>query len=416
MTRLSRASRGTGMSSWRRVVPGLLLVLLAAAVAPIARADALPGSCSGGPRPAATLLFPYFEVDLAGANGKTTLISVTNSGAQATLAHLVLWTDWGLPTLAFDLFLAGDDVQSINLRDLFSGLLPVTGGGAFPGCANPLALPTLDDAALEALRRQHTGQPDGQQRCAGSGRSGGDVALGYLTIDVVQACSASIRFPTHNGYFEPGGAGIAADDNLLLGDFFLVDAALDLAQGGEAAHIVADEERFGGRTQTFYGPWIDHTGDDARAPLGTQYRARFLNGGLFSGGTELVVWAEPALALPVAVRCDEREDSVDVCQLLSFSVFDEAAVGQELLNYDLVTEVTARIPVGGPEIPTAVQFGFVDVQNRELRGCDVPIGPPPVQVLPLQSYVVALHSAAGRFAVGLDAFRIGDDLCQAPWW
>ena len=404
------------MSTRSHLLPGLLMMMLGAALAPAAHGDALPGSCSSDPRPAATLLFPYFEVDLAGSNGKTTLISVTNAGAEATLAHLVLWTDWGLPTLAFDLYLAGDDVQSVNLRDLFAGVLPVTGGGAFPGCANPLALPTLDGAALEALRRQHTGQPDGQQHCAGSGRAGGDVALGYLTVDVVQACSASIRFPTHNGYFEPGGSGIAANDNLLLGDFFLVDAALDLAQGGEAAHIVADAERFGGRTQTFYGSWIDHTGDDARAPLGTHSRARFLNGGLFSGGTELVVWAEPSLALPVAVRCDEREDSVDVCQLLSYSVFDEAAVGQELLNYDLVTEVTARIPVGGPDIPTAIQFGFVDVKNRELRGCDVPIGPPPIQILPLQSHVVALHSASGRFAVGLGAFRIGDDLCQASWW
>jgi hypothetical protein len=390
------------------------LIVLCAAVAPAAHGGAPPGSCSSGPRPAATLLFPFFEVDLSSANGRTTLIAVTNAGAQATLAHVVLWTDWGLPTLAFDLFLAGDDVQSMNLRDLFTGVLPVTGGGSFAGCANPLALPTLDGAALEALRRQHTGQPDGQQHCAGSGRAGGDVALGYVTVDVVQACSASIRFPTHNGYFAAGGAGIAANDNLLLGDFFLVDAALDSAQGGEAAHIVADDDRFGGRSETFYGRWIDHTGDDARAPLGTHYRARFLNGGLFSGGSELVVWAEPSWALRVPVRCGEREDSVDVCQYLSYTVFDEAAVGQELLTWALVTEVTARVPVGGPEIPTELPFGFVDIANREMRDCDFPIPQPPIQIVPLQSYVLALHSAEGRFAVGLNAFRLQDDLCPVP--
>lgn len=392
------------------------IVLLCAAIAPAARGDLLPGSCSSGPRPAATLLFPYFEVDLAGANGRTTLISVTNAGEQPTLAHVVLWTDWGLPTLAFDLFLAADDVQSINLRDLFAGVLPQTGGGTFAGCANPLVLPALDDAALLTLRQQHTGQPDGQQHCAGSGRAGSDVALGYLTIDVVRACSAAIRFPTQSAYFEPGDGRIAANDNLLLGDFFLVDAASDLAQGGEAAHIVADEARFGGRTQTFYGPWIDHSGDDARAPLGTRHRARFLNGGVFSGGTDLVVWAEPSLALPVAVNCSERDESVDVCQLLSYTAFDEAGNGQELLTYGLVTEVAARIPVGGAEIPTDLQFGFVEVENRELRGCNVPIGPPPIQILPLQSHVVALHSASGRFAVGFGAARTRDDLCQASWW
>ncbi len=97
---------------------------------------------------------------------------MTNAGGHATLAHVVLWTDWGLPTLAFDLFLAANDVQSVNLRDLFAGALPVTGGGSFAGCTNPLTLPTLDATALATLRRQHTGQPDSQQRCAGSGRAG----------------------------------------------------------------------------------------------------------------------------------------------------------------------------------------------------------------------------------------------------
>ncbi|MBP9146501.1 MAG: hypothetical protein KBF21_17780 [Thermoanaerobaculia bacterium] len=395
-------------------VSTLVTCLLFVGLAARSDGGAFESACTGDPVPAATLLIPYFEIDLADTNGKTTLISVTNAGGQATLAHLVLWTDWGLPTLAFDLFLAANDVQSVNLRDLFAGALPVTGGGSFAGCTNPLVLPTLDDAALEALRRQHTGQPDGQQRCAGSGRAGANIALGYLTIDVVQACSPTIHFPTSNGYFEAGGSGIAANDNVLLGDFFLVDAAANLAQGGEAAHIVADEARFGGRTQTFYSRWIDRTGEDARAPLGTQYRARFLNGGLFSGGTDLAVWAEPSLALPAAVLCDEREESVDVCQLLSYSVFDEAGAGQELPTEALVTEVTARIPVGGTEIPTAIQFGFVDVANRELRGCDFSIGQPPIQVVPLQSYVVALHSASGRFAVGFNAARTRDELCQAP--
>ena len=39
---------------------------------------------------------------------------------------MVRWTDWGVPTLAFDIYLTGYDVQTLNLRDLFAGNLPMT--------------------------------------------------------------------------------------------------------------------------------------------------------------------------------------------------------------------------------------------------------------------------------------------------
>ena len=76
--------------------------------------------------PAATLLLPYFEVDLASAAGRTTLMSITNASAQATLAHVVLWTDYAVATFVFDVYLTGFDVQTINLRDVLAGNLPVT--------------------------------------------------------------------------------------------------------------------------------------------------------------------------------------------------------------------------------------------------------------------------------------------------
>ena len=102
-------------------VSTLVTCLLFVGLAARSDGGAFESACTGDPVPAATLLIPYFEIVLADTNGKTTLISVTNAGGQATLAHLVLWTDWGLPTLAFDLFLAANDVQSVNLRDLFAG-------------------------------------------------------------------------------------------------------------------------------------------------------------------------------------------------------------------------------------------------------------------------------------------------------
>ena len=98
-------------------------VLLLALLAP-ASSSAL--DCSIDHRPAATLLLPYFEVDPSDPSGMTTLFSVNNSGAAAVLANVELWTDLGVPTLTFQVYLTGYDVQTINLRDIFNGFLPRT--------------------------------------------------------------------------------------------------------------------------------------------------------------------------------------------------------------------------------------------------------------------------------------------------
>lgn len=384
-----------------------LVGILTAGLAAQASAGLSSNSCSTGATPAATLLIPYFEVDLTSTGGLTTLFAVTNAGAQSTLAHVVVWTDWGVPTLMFDLFLAADDVQSINLRDVFAGVLPQTGGGSFTGCTNPLQLPVLDAPAVAALRQQHTGQPDDQGNCAGSGRAGANVATGFVTIDVAQACSGEITYPGHSGYFAAGGTGIAGNANLLVGDFFLVDTGEDFAQGNEAVHILADEARFGGQPATFYGAWVAHTGADARVPLGTRYRSRYLNGGAFSGGTDLIVWAEPTLPRPEAVVCGERTSFVDPCQYLQTTAFNETATGQAPVKDFVVTEISTRLPVGSLEVPVVAPFGFIDLENRVQVGCLFE----PAGDFPLQSWVMPISSASGRFSLGLNAFRTADELC-----
>src|ERR1051325_5133543 len=69
--------------------------------------------------PAATLLLPYFEVDLNSAHGINTLFSINNASATAVLAHVTVWTDQSVPALDFDVYLTGYDVQTISLRDIF---------------------------------------------------------------------------------------------------------------------------------------------------------------------------------------------------------------------------------------------------------------------------------------------------------
>src|SRR5688572_7166602 len=78
--------------------------------------------------PAATLLLPYFEVTLDAPVGwgKHTLFSTNNASASAAVAHVTLWTDQSIPTLDFDVYLTGYDVQTISIRDIFNGNLPRT--------------------------------------------------------------------------------------------------------------------------------------------------------------------------------------------------------------------------------------------------------------------------------------------------
>lgn len=117
--------------------------------------------------PAATLLFPYFEVDLAAPNQQTTLLSVTNRDKEPVLARVTLWTDWAVPTLAFDLYLAGHDIQTLNLRDvLVQGLLPATGSAvsphgrasgelvSFPGCNDTTEAGAAPVTRLRLSRRR----------------------------------------------------------------------------------------------------------------------------------------------------------------------------------------------------------------------------------------------------------------------
>ena len=121
--------------------------------------------------PAATLLLPYFEVDLDNADGITTLFSVNNASAAPALAHVTIWTDLSVPILDFDVYLTGYDVQSFNLRDiLVDGTLPVTGPdvsnlgrllarahGVYPNCNGGSR---TEYAPLQRDRgRHHPGRP-----------------------------------------------------------------------------------------------------------------------------------------------------------------------------------------------------------------------------------------------------------------
>ena len=79
----------------------LSLVLAFAVAAPLAAATRNDDSCDIAQLPAATLLLPYFEVDIAAprTSALTTLVTITNTSRDPQIAHITLWTDLGMPVL-----------------------------------------------------------------------------------------------------------------------------------------------------------------------------------------------------------------------------------------------------------------------------------------------------------------------------
>src|SRR5260370_40240479 len=93
-----------------RVALGLVMAGLLLAAAPAAAVI-----CTIDAVPAATLLLPYFEVDLNNPNGLTTLFSVNNASATAILVHVVIWSDLSVPVLDFNIYLTGYHPHSVNM-------------------------------------------------------------------------------------------------------------------------------------------------------------------------------------------------------------------------------------------------------------------------------------------------------------
>ena len=89
--------------------------------------SAIADLCTIEATPAATLLLPYFEVDIDNPNGVDTFFSINNASAAAVLTHVIVWTDMSVEALDFNVYLTGYDVQTIGMGLIIrDGILPVT--------------------------------------------------------------------------------------------------------------------------------------------------------------------------------------------------------------------------------------------------------------------------------------------------
>jgi hypothetical protein len=301
-------------------------------------------SCDVIVTPAATLLLPYFEVDLTPARTETTLFSVINVAQLPQIARVTLWTDWSFPLLSFNVFLTGYDAQSIDLYDiLVAGRLSGPDGTSSDVCPGerspdndenplleiadcnsiPVQLPPV--FSQEIVRVLTTGRSPGW--CSNQ-RIGGEHAhaAGYVTIDVVASCSPSL--PTDPGYF----TSEILFDNVLTGDYEQVNRAENLARGGPMVHIRAIPE--GGPTgahptnftTTFYSNYQNGGTADRRQPLPAIFAARWIDEADSPLETNFTIWREGitrahsgcavasngSLTVADIVRFDEDENPVAI--------------------------------------------------------------------------------------------------------
>jgi hypothetical protein len=397
----------------------MMMTAALAAPAPPAAAGVMSGNCRLGNQPAATLLIPYFRADLNNAAGETTLVAINNASAKPALARVVLWTDWGVPTLAFDLYLTGYDVQTLNVRNLLAGSsLPVTGEaqshqGQFSATAAEPACGVAPRANLRAAERNylkaaHTGQPlpagaGATGTCAGSAQGGPGIATGYITVDTVHRCSGTTvgwteNTPADPTYFAHGGTGLASDDNVLWGDSYFMDPRTGRSDSQTAVAIVADPDFFTQGSYTFYGRYVGMDGRDDRMPLSSLYYTRFNDGGSAKAGTDLVVWRDSRDGKVAPAACAQGPSWAPLGEY-QLVVFDEEENATQVGNSNAFPLATQRVHVGSPAVPTRNPYGWLMLDLWHKDGTHA------------QAWVSTILSTGGRFYAGHEALR-ADDLCN----
>lgn len=445
----------------RRVLRRIITALAIAVCATIAMA-ANDDSCDVAVTPAATLLLPYFEVDIGSlvSTSQTTLFTVMNTSRYAQIARVTLWTDWAFPAYSFDLFLTGYGVVPVNLADIFRrGAIPATPASALPGprsesnFVNPNHLaempgdcalrPTsIPPAILSELQRIFTvGRPLGTYAgCDTKTALGGTHtnAIGYATIDVVATCSTLT--PNDPAYY----ATELLFDNVLTGDYEQVSpnpSTGNFASGSPLVHIRAMPE--GGPAgsivptnlpYTFYdrfttiGPAYPRT-MDRRQPLPSTFAARWIQGGTTSFNTSYQIWREGYTGAGAA--CSRYVDNA-YKQGIDVIRFDEHAnafvLGTGLIictpppQTILSLPATSSVSSASSLFPYAYNSSdvsgwmFMNVSNggspaySAAPGRDFKTGSSTVTACARQSqaWITTTMSAEGRYSVGWDATPLGN--------
>jgi hypothetical protein len=329
-----------------------LTLALVGAVALGASSVAYANTCAIDNVPAATLLFPFVAYNYDdGAEGTTTIFSVTNTSYEAQIVHVTVWTDFTVAILDFNILLTGYDVLRYNIRDILDrGFLPVTLNQAHttqegaqedgpvseinefspgdpadlpqPQATNTLgsrcatsnqaypglyvqAIPSNILALFQGWLQSSQSVPRFHQNCDSSdeyvpvpmpwfeARDTTSDTWMYITMDVVQTCNT--LFPDELGYFN----NEIRYDNVLIGDAVWVNNLERFSEVDNAVHIEADfnlnsTTTPSGFPASFYSryandPDLDDT-SDYREPLASAWAFRFQESEVIGLETYIRAW------------------------------------------------------------------------------------------------------------------------------
>jgi hypothetical protein len=382
--------------------------------------------------PAATLLYPYFEVDAAcGAMpSQNTEFSVTNTHHVPVVARVVLWTNSGVPGLSFDVYLNGYDQQTVDLERVFcDGFLPSTGSGvvpgpgrfsgaavAFAGCnatATPGAAPVYGgDGAITAgaraeLRARFTGQPlPSNATMCYSRPNGRSSAEGYITVDAVTRCGAA-------PHSDPGFGAHLSASNVLIGSALLYNNGDSSSYALSAVPIEATAGGELDESRSFYShPFV--SAGPRREPLPTSWTTEQGGAGLNASLAELIVWrAPPGVGTPFTCASGPSWYPLQLDNKSGFSsrgVFhvrdDGSAVrSQRLAPVPLMTQRVEALEEF-PELQAMSGGGWTYLN---LSRADA------ITFYPAQAWVATVRRSPGRFALLHEGAPLGDACDGTPF-
>jgi hypothetical protein len=294
----------------------LCLALLALVVPGV-----LCGPAAAQNQASSDLLLPYFEVDGANPGGLTTLFAVGNSTDQLVEVVATVYTNWGIPILEVPFVLQAREIRTVNLRDWFRQ-------GGDPNQAPNKALAVLE---VQHLAAAASGQPSPKDNLYYSTEVRPDLEVGYVTLRT---------------------QGNRPD--ALWGDWFNVDVAGNLARGDVLVNIDRS---------------IGCPG------LCQRHLLRYLSGGGFDGGTEVIIWRENQ-GQPSA------NPEAGIKMQADATAFNEP--GQPIENRQLALLPVQKVLVS--ELGLQEAFGALDIETEE------------------ETFFAVQHSAESRYSVGLTTY------------
>lgn len=388
-------------------------------------------------RPGATLLLPYFEVDLDNPESTTTLFSVNNASATAVLAHVTIWSDMGIPVFAFNIYMTGYDATPMDMREILKGNLPISASAGqdpqdrisnkgplsqdinFASCSGHLPYAGVPANYVSYMRAALTGQASSfhNGQCVARNLGTPNIARGYVTVDTVNACGVYFPSDAFSNVF-------ITSQNVLFGEYSYVTPSQDLAYGDHLVSIAGLIPGFDPYVvpgnYTFYGRFNNWTAQDAREPLSTTFAARFVapkdfktpekarRRSVLPPATELVVWRDPKVSNVNGFACGTTPAWYPLSQEDVVAFDEQEQTESPVFSSAPFPAATQRVTLATTAFPLTTSSGWLYLNlNTVVPGAGAGLTDPAAS----QAWVTVLNRVqqgpnGGRYDVAYRAVRL----------